>query len=61
MARHIPSEDWSRKELCDILLLEAFTRNLEDEFNQRRKTKRPYTEDELWQIADACICALAKM
>jgi hypothetical protein len=41
--------------------MDCYDYTLEEEFEQRRKTGKKFTEDELWQIADACICALAKM
>ncbi len=61
MAKFIPSEDWQLDEVCDMVIMEDYDLTLEDEFNKRRASGKRFTEDELWKLADACICALAKM
>ena len=61
MNTYMPAEHWHDDEICDMIIFEHFNGDLEEVMAERTKSGQIFKEEELWNLADSCICALAKM
>jgi len=57
--KYLSRNEFSGDESVHLLILEVFKTDLGEDIISRKKAKKPFTEDELWDMADNLISALA--